>query len=250
MKNKKINKTLLKLVIAIVVAILMFGLGFLIYRTERSFEIKKFWQQQTKKETKITIPEGWTVKQIDDYLAEKQILSKGDFLAVAKEKEGYLFPDTYFLSEKPDASEIVKKMEDNFQQKTAGLNLTKDDLILASIVEKEVTTDEDRKTAAGVFKNRLKYNMALESCATINYVLGGNKKILSREDLLTASPYNTYLHKGLPPGPIGNPGLAAINAALNPATTDYFYFLTGNDGKTYFAKTKTEQDQNKLKYLK
>lgn len=250
MKNKKINKTLLKLVIALFLAILMFGLGFLIYRTERSFEIKKFWQQKKNNGIEITIPEGWTTKQIDDYLFEKKILAKDEFLTAAKNKEGYLFPDTYFLGEKPTADEIIKKMEDNFQQKTAGLNLTKDDLILASIVEKEVTTDEDRKTAAGVFRNRLKNNMFLESCATINYVLGGNKKILSRDDLLTVSPYNTYLHKGLPPAPIGNPGLAAIKAALNPAATDYFYFLTGNDGKTYFAKTKAEQDANKQKYLK
>lgn len=247
---KKNKNFIIKLIIALIIIILMFVAGTFIYRTQRSMEIKNFWKQQVKKENKITIPEGWTVQQIDDYLAEKQILAKGDFLAAAKDKEGYLFPDTYFLSEKPTAEEIIKKMEENFQQKTTGLNLKKDDLILASIVEKEVSTEEDRKIAASVFKNRLKYNMALESCATVNYILGNNKKILSNQDIATPSPYNTYLHQGLPPGPIGNPGLAAINAALNPTESNYFYFLTGNDGKTYFAKTKTEQDQNKQKYLK
>ena len=122
-------------------------------------------------------------------------------------------------------------------------------LTLASIVEREVQSNTDKKIVAGIFLNRLNSDMPLGSDATIQFILGSNKRIFSDQDIAVDSPYNTYINKGLPPGPIANPSLESIEAVLNPTKTDYFYFFTGKDGKTYFSKTQEEHDALKAKYL-
>ncbi len=200
-------------------------------------------------EKKITIPEGWANKQIAEYLAKNNIVDKDDFLSSAQGKEGYLFPDTYRISIKSTSVDIIKKMEDNFQLKTKDLNLSKDNLVLASIVEKEAKTLEDKKLVAGIYQKRLKLNMALESCPTVLYALGVIKDQLSAQDIKVDSPYNTYIHKGLPPAPICNPGLESIHAVLEPTKTDYLYFLSDKEGDLHFAKTLEEHNTNKTKYL-
>ena len=121
---------------------------------------------------------------------------------------------------------------------------------LAPIIEKEVSSPEDQKVVAGVFYKRWNSNMPLQSDATLEYILKTNKKIFSQKDTQVESPYNTYLHKGLPLGPICNPGLFAIDAAIYPQKTDYLYFLSASNGKTIFAKTYEEQLANQAKYLK
>jgi len=221
---------------------------------------------------KITIPEGWTNNQIGDYLEEKKIVTKTDFLTAAKKTydydflkdkpenvdlEGFLFPDTYQLPTKVTADLIVKKMLANFDNKLtnqlkteslkSGLNMYQV-VTLASIVEREVAKPEDRELVAGVFLSRLKESMPLESCATIQYILNDNKMQFTYEETRTPSSYNTYLNPGLPLGPIGNPGLDSIKAVINPKITEYRYFLSAN-GITYFSKTFAEHEEKKAKYL-
>ncbi|MEI7690538.1 MAG: endolytic transglycosylase MltG [bacterium] len=221
---------------------------------------------------KITIPEGWTNNQIGGYLEDKNIVTKADFLTAAKkiydydflkdkpanvDLEGFLFPDTYQLPTKVTADLIVKKMLANFDNKLtnqlkteslkSGLNMYQV-VTLASIVEREVAKPEDRELVAGVFLSRLKENMPLESCATIQYILNANKTQFTYEETRTPSPYNTYLNPGLPLGPIGNPGLDSIKAVINPKITEYRYFLSAN-GITYFSKTFAEHEEKKAKYL-
>ncbi|MCX6796968.1 MAG: endolytic transglycosylase MltG [Candidatus Doudnabacteria bacterium] len=167
--------------------------------------------------------------------------------------------------------ELIKKALDNFCKKITpdmlsdikARDLTLFDIItLASIIEKETgrnaitpqqkqMLDEERKIIAGIFYNRLNIGMALESDATINYITGRNNPSPTQEDLSVNSPYNTYKNKGLPPGPISNPSLSSIMAAIYPAQTDYFYFLHKQpSGEAVFSKTFEEHVKNKFKYLK
>jgi UPF0755 protein len=222
--------------------------------------------------SKITIPEGWTIKQIADYVDKNTIVSKADFLAATEKTydygflsdkpkdadlEGYLYPDTYLLTSKPTADEIVKTMLDNFDKKytkeirdkakASGMN-TYEIVTLASIVEREVSKAEDRKLVAGVFLNRLNADMPLESCTTIQYILGVSKPQFTYEETRTPSPYNTYMNPGLPKGPIGNPSIASIEAVLYPEKSNYFYFLSSK-GTTYFSRTLDEHNAKKAQYL-
>jgi UPF0755 protein len=221
---------------------------------------------------KITIPEGWTIEQIGDYLAKNTEVKKEDFLLATKKSydyafladkpkdanlEGYLYPDTYMLSVNPTADEVVKKMLDNFDRKyteeirnkAKGSNMSTYEVVtLASIVEREVAKADDRKLVASVFLNRLNYDMPLESCATIQYILKVNKKQFTYEETRTPSPYNTYILKGLPEGPIGNPSIDSISAVLFPEKSNYYYFLSAG-GTTYFSKTIEEHNAKKVQYL-
>lgn len=221
---------------------------------------------------KITIPEGWTNKQIGEEIVKKGIGTSEDFPFALSEKynydflkespssdiQGFLFPETYFLSSKPTSGEIVEKMLKEFSEKADpkikkkvganGLSYYQI-LTLASIVEREVTSNEDKKKVASVFLNRLNIDMKLDSCATVEYVLGTNKRILSSDDISIDSPYNTYKNRGLPPTPIANPGLGSIEAVLEPDNTEYLYFFSGKDGKTYFSKNQEEHEAQKAKYL-
>lgn len=208
---------------------------------------------------KITIPEGYTSAQIAELLDKKEIVEKESFLKLVnngeKSWEGYLFPDTYEVSKQYGAENMVKAMLSNFNQiaienkfadKAEKIGFSMEEIIiLASIIEKESKFTEERRQVSSVFHNRLKKNMKLQSCATIQYILEEPKEELDESDLKIDSPYNTYLYKSLPPGPISNPGLDSIIAALEPEEEDYFYFVLGENGKHIFSRTYQEHLKNK-----
>ncbi|HCL90930.1 MAG TPA: endolytic transglycosylase MltG [Candidatus Atribacteria bacterium] len=208
---------------------------------------------------KITIPEGYTCTQIAELLDKKEVAEKETFLKLVKDSEktpeGYLFPDTYEVPKKYGAEKMVKTMLSNFNQiaienkftdraEEIGFSLN-EIIILASIIEKEAKFSDEKNKVSTVFHNRLKTGMKLQSCATIQYILEEPKERLDENDLKIDSPYNTYLHKGLPPGPICNPGLDSIIAALEPEEEDYLYFVLGENGRHIFSKTYQEHLRNK-----
>lgn len=174
--------------------------------------------------------------------------------------EGFLFPDTYELYQDATPQDLIKKMLTNFDSKISGelkeaINNREENLFevvtLASIVQKEVKTEEDMKGVAGVYYNRLAIGRELESDVTVNYVTGKNDPTPSYKDTATNSRYNTYQYEGLPPGPVGNPGLMAIRATTYPAEHNYYYFLTRLDtGEALFSTRGYEHEAKKEKYLK
>lgn len=232
------------------------------YRFSSSQSISQIIDQLAKGKTirySITVPEGFQTKQIARLLADKKIADYDEFLELAERekqfREGYLFPDTYKFPKNFGAKNILKSMRKNFedtvyrrinpeQEFPAGLNFEQI-IILASIIEKEAQGVDDMPKIASVFYNRLEVGMPLQSCATIQYILGRPQEKLTQHDLDTDSPYNTYLYSGLPPGAICNPGLDSILAAALPAQEEYFYFVLGKEGKHVFSKTYQEHLHNK-----
>ncbi len=228
--------------------------------------------------TKITIIEGWNIRDIAAYLGGKGICSKEsfleavnfsagvegefDFLSDKPEKtnlEGYLFPDTYWVKQTADADDVIKILLTNFGNKltpaireeiNAQGKTIFEIITMASLIEKEVATDSDRRVVSGIFWKRLENHYPLQSCATIAYALGFDKWRYSVEDTQIDSPYNTYKYAGLPAGPIANPGLSAIKAAIEPEASDYNYFMSKSDGETVFSKTLQEHNIAIQKYLK
>ena len=200
--------------------------------------------------TVVTIPEGFTVKQIEEKLGLK--LPGGNL-------EGFLFPDTYQFPAKISGEEVVKKMRDNFEKK-----LTPDlreeierqgktifeIITAASLIEKEVKTKEDKETVSGILWKRLKNNIPLQVDATIFYITNKKTTEISIEETKIDSPYNTYKYKGLPLGPICNPGLESILAAMYPKSSEYWYYLSTPEGETIFSETLEEHNSAKSKYLK
>ena len=219
----------------------------------------------------FTVPEGYNNRQIGEVLTNKNIAkSKEEFLTLAassellkkykipaKTTEGYLFPETYTIPYNYPLDKVVEMMLKRFylnlQKIDKAKNISPEELhqkvILASIVEREAKKKEERPLMAGVFIKRLKKNIALESCATVQYLFDKPKKRLFEKDLLIPSDYNTYLHKGYPPGPISNPGMPALLAAFNPEETDNLFFLLKPDGYHYFSKDHREHAQAKKKYI-
>ncbi|MBB6049173.1 endolytic transglycosylase MltG [Armatimonas rosea] len=194
---------------------------------------------------KVTIPEGFTVKKIAARLKERGFLTdETKFLALADGLEGQLFPDTYAFPKNTTAKEIVAQMHAQFEKQTKALKLTPEALIVASLIEREAETDDDRPKIAGVIYNRLEKNMRLQIDATVQYILPEHKARLLFADLKTPSPYNTYLHAGLPPGPICSPGLPSIRAALNPEKSDYLFYVQGEGKGHVFARTFEEHRAN------
>lgn len=197
----------------------------------------------------ITIPEGYRLTQIDELLSEKGLIQQGDLTSIATADEGKLFPDTYRYQKNITVAEIRQTMLDNFNKKTEDLNggkVTKDVLAIASIVEREAKFDEDRARMAGVYWSRLDIGMKLEADPTIQYGKGSWDPITLADYKNFISPYNTYLHEGLPPTPICNPGLKSIEAALMPVKDGSLFFFTQSDGHAVFSKTFVEH-QKKLK---
>ncbi|MCL5406998.1 MAG: endolytic transglycosylase MltG [Patescibacteria group bacterium] len=190
----------------------------------------------------ITIPEGWRVTQIDDFLTQKKIIQKGTLLQIASANEGFLFPDTYRFMPNTKPEEIRQEMLDNFNQKTTDLKVTRENIILASIVEREAKFDEDRAKIAGVYLNRLAQNMKLQADPTVQYAKGSWDPITVSDYKNVNSPYNTYQNLGLPPGPICNPGIKSIEAALHPEKSDYLYFFHKSDGHAVFSTTLQEHE--------
>jgi len=207
---------------------------------------------------KVTIPEGYNCEQIAELLDKKGIAKKESFLNLVKngEKswEGYLFPDTYEVPKGYGSENMLKLLLLNFNQAMDKLATKVEEnqfslheiIALASIIEKEVKYNDEKSKVSSVFHNRLKNGMKLQSCATIQYILGKPKEKLEESDLKIDSPYNTYLYKGLPPGPICNPGLDSIIAALEPEKGDWLYFILGENGRHIFSKTYQEHLKNKM----
>lgn len=213
------------------------------------------------KNIKITIPEGFNIKQIAKILQENNICNEEKFidLTTKQNMEGYLFPNTYFLLPQMTEQEVIKVMNDEFnkfwtKEKEERLQQTKmskqDTIILASIVEKEAVADNERPIIAGIFLNRLSKGMKLESCSTVLFAMGINKERLTFKDLKFDSPYNTYKYKGLPPGPICNPGAEAIDAVLYPQQTDSLFFVSKGNGTHYFSSTFEQHIKNKIESKK
>ncbi len=196
---------------------------------------------------KITIPEGYRSEQI----AETAGLPVKEFLTAAKGLEGQLFPDTYFVKEGITSAELVDIMHDNFVKKVGEID--KNTLILASLVERETKGDSEKPVVAGILKKRLTAGWNLELDATVQYFLGKpgswwpNTTLLDRK---LASPYNTYIHGGLPPGPIGNPGLSSINAVRNSQDSPYWFYLHDKSGLIHYGTTSADHNANIAKYIK
>lgn len=215
----------------------------------------------------ITIPEGTTLRDVARILEQQRLADPTRFMLLAtraglrlgsdygitrRNLEGYLFPDTYKVPRGMSEEQLVRMMlaafrrevlrgmREEIQTRTNGLSV-EDSIILASLVEREARLPEERARIAGVLLNRLRRGMPLECDATVQYALGKTKPRLLYEDLKIDSPYNTYRHAGLPPGPICNPGRAAIRAALKPEKHDYlFYVADGKTGGHLFSRTFAE----------
>lgn len=208
-----------------------------------------------QKEVTLVIPEGFTLKQIGAEFEKIGLGSKEDFLTHSRGKEGFLFPDTYRFFDFTTADEVIQKMLENFDKKIKPLDTDirssgreLDDIVrMASIIEKEVSMSEDRALVSGILWKRFDSGMFLQADATLFYEIGKESRELTLEDLRAPTPYNTYIHKGLPPGPIGNPGLDAIRAALFPKKSPYLYYLSGKDGVTHYARTLEEHKKNKAR---
>ncbi len=214
----------------------------------------------------ITIPEGFTAADIAKKLAGMQIVKEKDFLSYvqANSLEGRLFPETYYFAIGMRAKDAADKMVAQFNkhftpemiEQARSSKLGENGVLtLASIVEKEAMRNEERPLIAGVFMNRLKKRMYLESCATVQYALGEHKTCLRYKDTQIDSPFNTYRHVGLPPAPICNPGMASINAALNPAVTEDMFFVAADSGTHVFSRyysqhLKSKQEIKKMKKKK
>lgn len=209
-------------------------------------------------QVRITIPEGYSRREIS--IVSQTLLSNFDantFIEKTQNDEGYLFPDTYFVFPSITTEAYVKLLKDNFDTKINPLRediakssrSEKDIITMASIIEKEAHGNEDRYVISGILWNRIDMGMPLQVDATFLFILGKGSSSLTLEDLKTDSPYNTYLFKGLPPTPIGNPGIESIKAAIHPSVTPYLYYLHDKEGGIHYAKTFEEHKKNKQKYL-
>ena len=219
---------------------------------------------------KVTIPEGFTVRQITKLLVDKGLVNReafeheihnpetlAEFGLADKGVEGYLFPTTYYFRALSTEREIIRTMLAQFRQvftiermsKARQMGFTPHEIVtLASIIEKESSQPDERRFIAAVFYNRLRLGMPLQSDPTVIYGLSDFDGNLTRHDLLQPTPYNTYTIAGLPPGPIANPGLESIEAALAPAAVPYLYFVAKNDGSHFFSKTLREHNRAVRKY--
>ncbi len=244
-------------------------------------QILTFLTAPTSGEISITIPEGYTLFEIDEKLADNGFINEGDFTSLALNPsaelraaydfipkdaslEGFLFPDTYLVFAQGFTSqELIEKMLNNFKKRVIdsdiytakGEHSLSEIVSMAAILEKEIRLQEDLPIASGLLWKRINEGWPLQVDASVLYEreLKAKSAMVSRKlslgDLKKDSPYNTYTRLGLPPGPIGNPGLANIKAAMNPEASEFWFYLTDANGKARFAKTNAEHEQNKVKYL-
>lgn len=253
-------------------------------RPQTSFRVlaQKLAEGPARREVQVTVIEGWSVDDLIEQLQKiegidpaatasiaGQSLNRKSFdpalrndfdflkpLPANRSLEGYLFPDTYrvWADQLPDA--LIEKQLEEFQDRfsdaqissdIAPLETLDDVVILASIVQREVRDPEDMRIVAGIFLNRLKSGMRLQSDATVSYLTGSGRARSTPADLQIDSPYNSYRNAGLPPSPIGNPGEQAMRAVLSPEMTSYYYFLTDQSGSVLYARTFEEHQQNRIK---
>lgn len=241
--------------------------------------ILEFLAHPTNGEISVTIPEGYTIFEIDEKLNKQGLITAGIFIEAAKKPsaeirtqytflpkdatlEGYLFPDTYLVfAQGFTPNELIQKMLNNFKKRVidSGVFTTEnlaDSITMASILEKEIRNTEDMPIAAGLLLKRVKEGWPLQVDASILYQreLDENSadvsRALTRSDFATNSPYNTYAHLGLPPGPIGNPGINTIKAVAAPEESDFWFYITDAQGKAHFARTNTEHEKNKDFFLR
>ncbi|GMV49713.1 MAG: Endolytic murein transglycosylase [Nitrospirae bacterium] len=220
----------------------------------------------------VTIPEGYTLAQITDVLADQHITDHKEFARLiydrsfikqleidAESLEGYLFPETYSFAKGTKAKDVIKTMVDELrrvwngelQQQATRMNLSLHQVLtLASVIEKETGVKDERELIAAVFHNRLRKNIPLQSDPTVIYGLPAFDGNIHKRDLSSQSPYNTYRVRGLPPGPIASPGAHSLRAALFPARASYLYFVSRNDGTHHFSSTLAEHNQAVEKYQK
>jgi len=241
------------------------------YRVPFTIDVKDLVEafQKGTFDIRLTFLEGWRVEEYADYITKQfndPILGK-EFLTIAKPFEGYLFPDTYFMPKLSSAQLLLGTLKANFDErtkniradytlkskgKTSGLSFA-DTINLASILEREVANGADRSVVAGILIKRIENGWPLDADATVQYAVASPENWwpskITQDGLDKDSPYNTRKNQGLPPTPICNPGLAAISAASAPVSSEYWFYLSGKDGKTHFAKTIEEHNQDIVLYL-
>lgn len=209
---------------------------------------------------RVTFPEGSSTKEMARILGSKvPDFDTGTFLAIAAPQEGMLLPDTYFFVPGEDPALVVKALENNFKLNLADVDLQNDIakfgkplpevLTMASLLEKEANNTGDRQKIAGLLWHRIAIGMKLQVDAVFPYIIGVNTFNLTKADLATTSPYNTYVNKGLPPGPIDNPSMSSILAAVTPVKSNYVYYLSDLQGNLHFCATYACQLANQRKYL-
>ena len=207
----------------------------------------------------IKIPEGKRAEEIAEILEKELETYSPSWRATLISNEGYLFPDTYLVPKNADINSIISIMKNNFNAKIKSVNLSQNDsrlkevIIIASLIEREAITDNEKPIIASVIDNRLKAGMSLDIDATLQYIKGQDVtgewwSIPTIEDKKIISEFNTYRNAGLPPFPISNPGIEAIKAALNPQDSDYYYYIHDAEGNVHFAKTLAEHNANIKKY--
>ncbi len=228
-------------------------------------------------ELTITFPEGFSLQQIAERTEAQGIGVASDFMREARPKEfsadfsylsglqddrtleGYLFPDTYHVLPDDKPQEVIRRMLENFNNKfsddlrtEAKVNGRSIDqaVIMASIIEREVTSDNDMALISGILWKRFDEGLGLDADATVRYAINKSRGILTVDDLAVDSAYNTRKYRGLPPGPISNPGLRALMAAVRPEASAYYYYLSAPSGETIFSKTNEEHNQNKIRFLR
>jgi UPF0755 protein len=254
---------------------------FVLHTSMTTAEIIETLETGKAEEVRITVPEGFTVSDLDVLLAEKGLIQAGEvkeclrtcdfssfeFLSsdgrLAKrggKLEGYLFPETYFV----DPEDFVVKfflerlmttfrhrvLEEYQEDITASGRSFGEIITMASLVEEETITDAERPVVAGILWKRYDEEIGLGVDATVRYILEKTAQPLTTKDLDTDSPYNTRKFRGLPPGPIASPGLASISATIQPEESPYWYYLHGQDGRIHYASTNDEHNENKRKYLR
>ncbi len=211
-------------------------------------------------DTWVTIPEGLRSEEIAEILQHEIPTYEPSWVATLKAEEGYLFPDTYLIPKDADAASVVSILKGNFTKKIEEIGLSPEDpkldeiVILASLIEREALRDDEKPLIASVIYNRLNDGMALDIDATLQYAKGKNAtgkwwSVPMGIDRQIDSPYNTYKNAGTPPGAIANPGIEAIKAAKEPASSGYYYYIHDTKGNVHFSKTLSEHNQNIEKYL-
>ncbi|MDZ4226130.1 MAG: endolytic transglycosylase MltG, partial [Patescibacteria group bacterium] len=208
---------------------------------------------------KITVPEGTSVRGITELLKEVPDFDTQAFYELAQDKEGRLFPDTYFILPGEDPALVLQRFEDNFKAQVTQTQVAlavsafgrpfEEVVVMASLLEKEANNSRDRRLIAGILWSRIELGIPLQVDAVFPYIIGKGSHNLSRADLRTDSPYNTYTNKGLPPGAITNPGLSAILDAVTPIETDYLFYLADRGGTTHYSVTYEQHLNNRAKYL-